>query len=76
MTDIHARHDDHQISLFVAGRCKYQIHFKQSCLVQIVFAEHWWIGTKEANPEERRLPLPLDLQQAAEEGRLLNACTH
>ena len=28
-----------------------------SCL-QIVFQEAWWIGTTEANPEEKQLPLP------------------
>ena len=26
--------------------------------LQIVFPEAWWIGTKEANPEENQLPLP------------------
>eukprot|EP00891_Asterochloris_glomerata_P006405 jgi/Astpho2/6405/Aster-x0281 len=24
----------------------------------IVFPEAWWVGTKEANPEEKQLPLP------------------
>ena len=28
-----------------------------SCL-QIVFPEAWWIGTQEANPEEKQIPLP------------------
>eukprot|EP00898_Chlorokybus_atmophyticus_P004961 jgi/Chlat1/5466/Chrsp36S05426 len=28
----------------------------------VVFAEAWWIGTKEANPDEHRLPLPQHLR--------------
>ena len=26
--------------------------------LRIAFPEAWWIGTKEANPEEKQLPLP------------------
>ncbi len=33
------------------------VHRGVSCL-QIVFPEAWWVGTKEANPEEKQLPLP------------------
>lgn len=29
----------------------------------VVFSEAWWIGTKEDNPDELRLDMPLDLQQ-------------
>jgi hypothetical protein len=29
-----------------------------------VFSEAWWVGTKEENPEERRLPLPEELAAA------------
>ncbi|KAH9532680.1 hypothetical protein CY35_18G011100 [Sphagnum magellanicum] len=30
---------------------------------QVVFSVAWWIGTKDDNPEELRLEMPLDLQQ-------------
>ncbi len=30
--------------------------------VQLVFSEAWWVGSKEENPEERRLPMPPELQ--------------
>eukprot|EP00887_Chlorella_sp_A99_P005088 scaffold25.g5088.t1 len=30
----------------------------------IVFSEAWWVGTREANPKERRLPLPPELAAA------------
>jgi hypothetical protein len=29
--------------------------------LQIVFSEAWWVGTKEDNPQEKRLPLPPEL---------------
>jgi hypothetical protein len=29
---------------------------------QLVFSEAWWIGTKDENPEEKRLPMPQELQ--------------
>lgn len=29
----------------------------------IVFSQAWWIGTKEHNPEEARLPMPRSLEQ-------------
>lgn len=29
---------------------------------QLVFSESWWVGTKEENPSEERLPLPPELQ--------------
>ena len=32
--------------------------------VQVVFSEAWWVGTKEENPEERRLPMPPEVQGA------------
>ncbi len=32
------------------------------CHPQVVFSECWWVGTKEANPEERKLPMPTELQ--------------
>lgn len=28
----------------------------------MVFAESWWIGTAEENPEEKQLPMPPELQ--------------
>jgi len=31
---------------------------------QVVFAEAWWIGTKESNPDEERLPVPESVLQA------------
>jgi hypothetical protein len=32
-------------------------------LDQVVFSVVWWIGTKEQNPEEARLPLPKSLEE-------------
>lgn len=29
---------------------------------QVVFSEVQWVGTKEQNPEERPLPMPVELQ--------------
>ena len=29
---------------------------------QVVFSEAWWVGTKAENPEERQLPMPLEMQ--------------
>ena len=31
---------------------------------QVVFAEAWWVGTKESNPEEAQLPIPDSVLQA------------
>ena len=31
---------------------------------QVVFAEAWWVGTKESNPEETQLPIPDSVLQA------------
>ena len=31
-------------------------------LTQLVFSEAWWVGSKEENPEEKRLPMPPELQ--------------
>ena len=30
----------------------------------MVFAEAWWVGTKESNPKETRLPIPDSVLQA------------
>ena len=32
--------------------------------MQVVFAEAWWVGTKESNPEEAQLPIPDSVLQA------------
>ena len=32
------------------------------CVLQVVFSEAWWVGDKLENPEERRLPMPPELQ--------------
>jgi len=31
---------------------------------QVVFSEAWWVGTKAENPEERRLPMPAEVEHA------------
>lgn len=31
----------------------------------VVFSEYWWVGTKEANPDEKKLPLPQELSTSA-----------
>jgi hypothetical protein len=30
-------------------------------MMQLVFSEAWWVGRKDENPEEKRLPLPPEL---------------
>ena len=36
--------------------------------VQLVFSEAWWVGRKEDNPDEKRLPMPPELQVGVEVG--------
>ena len=31
---------------------------------QVVFSEAFWIGTKEENPEEHKLPMPMAIVEA------------
>ena len=31
-------------------------------MMQVIFAEVWWIGTAEENPTEQQLPMPAELQ--------------
>ena len=45
----------HQFSF---GCVKASVYF----VVQLVFSEAWWVGRKEDNPEEKRLPMPPELQ--------------
>lgn len=33
-------------------------------LLQVVFSEAWWVGMKEDNPSEAKLPLPQSLIEA------------
>ena len=40
--------------------CQYSRHLA----AQVVFAEAWWVGTKESNPDEERLPIPESVLQA------------
>lgn len=46
-------------------------HAGHAMPMQVVFSEAWWIGKKEDNPEEFRLPLPHSVIEAgkkAEQG--------
>eukprot|EP00798_Chlamydomonas_sp_ICE-L_P016747 gene16747-23020_t len=36
----------------------------------IVFSEAWWVGSKEENPEEKRLPMPSSLAQTDTDTKL------
>lgn len=37
--------------------------------MQVVFSEAWWIGKKEDNPEEFRLPLPQSVIEAGKKAQ-------
>ena len=54
--------------------------------MQIVFPEAHWVGTKQENPTEKKLPMPAELQAAVhakyafgsdahQTGDLLSTCT-
>ena len=42
--------------------------------MQVVFSEAYWIGTKEENPEEHKMPMPLSIVEAGKkaQGALLH----
>lgn len=44
-------------------RCFWYVTQKGRVYWQVVFSDAWWIGTKEENPDELRLEMPLDFQQ-------------
>ena len=41
-------------------------HADMLLLMQIVFPEAHWIGTKDENPTEKQLPMPAELQLAVQ----------
>lgn len=37
--------------------------------MQVVFSEAYWIGTKEENPEEHKMPMPLSIVEAGKKAQ-------
>lgn len=44
-------------------------HAGHAMPMQVVFSEAWWVGKKEDNPEEFRLPLPHSVIEAGKKAQ-------